>query len=183
MCPSTPGTWPAFWMMGQNYTRDTSVNTSNWPYCGEIDTFEGFGQHRNKAGFALHMTAQGVPNDTNAYTSDMYIGWDNSTSLYTDPALDIWDFNYYGLWNSGTEIRRYLNRKETFRYTQAEATATGRAWPFNQPMFMIINLALGGQATDGVDPSNVDKGMGAELVVDPINIWENVTDPATLGLS
>lgn len=182
MCPSTPGTWPAFWMMGQNYTRDTTTNSSNWPYCGEIDTFEGFSQHTNRAGFALHMTAQGVANDTNAYTSDMYVGWDNSNSLLIDPTLDITHFNYFGLWNSGTEIRRYVNRKETFRYTQAQAMATGRAWPFNQPMFMIVNLALGGQSTDGAAPTYVDRGMGAEMVVDPIKIWNNVSDPAALGL-
>lgn len=175
--PVCPGTWPAFWAMGANYVKNAD-NTANWPYCGEIDTVEAFGQEPHSAGFALHMPAAGTPNDINAWQHNLYVGWDNFDTVYRDPALDIAQPNFYGFWNSGTEIRRYVNRRETFRYTQAQATASGRYWPFNQPMFLLINLAIGGQAggTDYVG------GLMPEMVVDPIGVWTGVADPTTLGL-
>jgi beta-glucanase (GH16 family) len=190
--PVTPGAWGAFWAMGANFTRtapDANGRTlTNWPYCGEVDTVETFGQHPHKAGFALHMTTTGAPNDTTTAKPDLYVGWDNSTALYESPTLNISRPTYYGFWNSGTEIRRYVNRRETFRYTQAQATAAGAAWPFNQPQFLILNLAVGGQAEGKVSgqapgvPSFIDAGMGAAMTVEPIRVWNSVTSPTTLGL-
>lgn len=194
MMPVTPGAWAAFWAMGINYTRTVDGAgryASNWPYCGETDTAETFGQHPHKAGFALHMTNTTAPNDTTTAKPDLYVGWDNSSALYESPALDISQPNYYGLWvkPDGSEIRRYVNHRETFRYTQAQAVAAGAAWPFNQAQFLLLNLAVGGQAEGKVSgqapgvPSFIDAGMGAAMTVEPINIWTGVTDPATLGLA
>lgn len=182
--PTCPGTWGAFWAMGVNYVRNAD-NSSNWPYCGEIDTAEIFGQHPHATGFACHYTAAGTANDTNAYTHHQYTGWDNSTALYRDPAHAIDRPTYYGFWTSGTEIRRYINRKQTFALTQTQVTNAGGQWPFNQNLFLLLNLAVGGQASPKSTglPVYVDSGMLPEMVVDPINIWTGVTNPSTLGLS
>ncbi|MCA9923575.1 MAG: glycoside hydrolase family 16 protein, partial [Anaerolineales bacterium] len=42
--PGGIGTWPAFWMLGDNFGRDTEDPTqSNWPNVGEIDIMEYVG--------------------------------------------------------------------------------------------------------------------------------------------
>lgn len=190
--PTVPGTWGAFWAMGVNYVRN-SDNTSNWPYCGEVDTVETFGHQSHKAGFACHYTAAGTANTTSAYTAHQYTGWDNSTALYEDPYdVNIGRPTYYGIWTNGTEIRRYVNHKQTFSLTQATVTAAGGQWPFNQGLFLLLNLAVAGQSI-GVGSGDsqgiytgftyVDAGMGATMIVEPISIWNSITDPSTLGLS
>ena len=46
--PSGGGTWPAFWMMGNDYSR------VGWPACGEIDIIEHVGNQPNIITHALH---------------------------------------------------------------------------------------------------------------------------------
>ena len=48
MFPKGGGTWPAFWMMGNDYPQ------SNWPKCGEIDIIEHVGNQPRMASFAVH---------------------------------------------------------------------------------------------------------------------------------
>ena len=43
------GLWPAFWMLGADYT------TNAWPACGEIDIMENKGYQPNIVSSALHM--------------------------------------------------------------------------------------------------------------------------------
>ena len=43
--PAGAGMWPAFWMLGANFERDTEdPNDSNWPFVGEIDIMEFVGR-------------------------------------------------------------------------------------------------------------------------------------------
>ena len=45
--PTTAGTWPALWMLGQN------INSVSWPECGEIDIMEQF-VNKNSVSSTLH---------------------------------------------------------------------------------------------------------------------------------
>ena len=48
MFPKGGGTWPAFWMMGNDYSK------VGWPKCGEIDIIEHVGNQPRMASFATH---------------------------------------------------------------------------------------------------------------------------------
>jgi beta-glucanase (GH16 family) len=156
----TPANWSAWWFMGDNYTG------SNWPFCGEADAFEGLGANKWVAGHALHMQDAAGGINTNKG-----IFWDYSPDMIQHLSVPIDRWHYYGMYHSATEIRFYIDRVQTFRYTSTEASATGRVWPFNQGMFLLINLAVGGLAS-GVDGGeSVAGAMPSWVQVEPIKIW------------
>lgn len=49
--PTGSGTWPALWMLGQNFA------TQGWPACGEIDVMEHVGKDPGKIHSSLHTTS------------------------------------------------------------------------------------------------------------------------------
>ena len=53
--PEGQGMWPAFWMLGADFGRDTEdPNDSNWPDVGEIDIMEYVGKEPILAYGTLH---------------------------------------------------------------------------------------------------------------------------------
>jgi beta-glucanase (GH16 family) len=60
--PAGAGTWPALWALG------SSIDTTPWPACGEIDIMEHVGNQQNKIFATLHYTGHsggnGVGNTT-----------------------------------------------------------------------------------------------------------------------
>ena len=53
--PDGVGTWPAFWMLGDNFGRDTEDPTdSNWPNVGEIDIMEYVGREPDLVVGTIH---------------------------------------------------------------------------------------------------------------------------------
>lgn len=183
--PEEPGAWGALWFQGDGYARNAD-NTANWPQYGELDV-EWLGAHHRHVGFALHMLATGYTppaNDTTQWQHDNYIGHETYGNVVRTPR-PIGDAQIYGVWRSATEIRWYVNRQEVRRITQADATAHGSQWPFNENMFLILNLAVGGVlGGSDLDGRDVYVGsMGMEMTIGPVGIWNSVTDPSTLGLS
>src|SRR5206468_158194 len=87
--PSGSGTWPAFWMMGSDFTRAT------WPSCGEIDVMETIGGEPR----TVHGTIHG-PGGTATYTDE---GISGSYALpTTGPALAD-AFHVYAVeWDAGS---------------------------------------------------------------------------------
>jgi beta-glucanase (GH16 family) len=125
--PAGQGLWPAFWMLGAN------IDTVNWPSCGEIDVMENIGKEPSINHGSLHMPAAGTTND-----SDL-------TASYTLPGnAKLSDaFHTYAIEWSSTAIAFYVD--DTLYETQTPQTATGRTWEFDQPFFILLNVAVGGQ--------------------------------------
>ena len=122
--PEGQGIWPAFWMMGVN---------GNWPSCGEIDVMENIGREPSIAHGSLHMPASGSTTDSSL------------TGMYTLPggAKLGDDFHIYAVEWSATAIDFYVD--DTLYETQTPQTATNRTWEFNQPFYILLNVAVGGQ--------------------------------------
>lgn len=182
--PSVSGAWGAVWQMGDGYARNAD-NTGNWPQFGEID-WEWEGHHARNVGMALHaLTAGYTPpaNDTTQWQHHAFVGHDKPGHVPLLPHMTD-DVHTYGVWRSATEVRWYVNRRQVDADTQAQATAAGMQWPFTAGQFFVINLAFGGQlGGSDLDGRAVSaSSMGAEMVVGPISIWNNVTSPAALGL-
>lgn len=114
-----PGMWPAIWLLGQNYDH------VGWPDCGEIDVMENFGRDHTPdvVGSAIHTPT------------------DNTKAVYTFPGgTDATEFHTYALdWRPSS-----LTFSVDGNIYETIYKANLRAWPFDQPFFIILNLAVGG---------------------------------------
>ncbi len=131
--PAYEGLWPAWWMLG---------NTGEWPSNGEVDILE-FYRGALHANFVVGTTTRYEGNWDAVATPLSALGgsdWDASFHLYR---MD-WDDQRITLSVDGRE----LNALEL----TALRNPDGRT-PFVNPAYMLLNLAIGGQA--GGDPSDV----------------------------
>lgn len=120
--PTGPGIWPAFWMLGAN------IDSVPWPQCGEIDIMEQRGQES----YINHGSVHGPG----------YSGGNAKTKAYmlqNDRFNN--DFHVYAVeW--GADFIDYF--VDGFLYQRISPADLTGEWVFNQPFFMILNIAVGG---------------------------------------
>ena len=118
------GIWPAFWMLGSN------IGSAGWPNCGEIDIMENIGALPSTVYGTIHgpgySGAGGISGNTN----------------WLDGALGD-AFHVYAIEWEENRIRWFLDGQLFFTLTPANLPA-GSTWVFNQPQFLLLNLAVGG---------------------------------------
>ncbi len=120
--PYGPGLWPAFWMLGSN------IETVNWPQCGEIDIMELRGQEPNIIHGSLHGPGYSAGNAvTKKYTLSM-------------GRFDTDFYNYAIEWDE-EKIDFFLNE---FLYQRIRRDDVPGEWVYDQPFFIILNVAVGG---------------------------------------
>jgi beta-glucanase (GH16 family) len=137
--PSGRGSWPAIWMLGVNIDR------VDWPACGEIDIMENVGFDPLRVHATIH---------TAAYNH--VAGTQKSASIV--PAISPSDdFHVYTLdwYPDRIEIGIDGTTYFTFR-NEGRGSAT---WPFDEPHYLLINLAIGGGwgGQQGIDDSQFPK--------------------------
>lgn len=118
-CAGRPGAWPAIWLLG------TNVNQVGWPACGEIDVFESFGKKLSSTRIWAHV-----------HTS----AGSRAQSTELDPANDVTKFHVYTLDWEPTSIEIGVDAQTYFAVKKSDLSV----WPFSQPFFLILNLAIGG---------------------------------------
>ena len=133
--PGGKGTWPAFWMMGES---------GNWPKCGEIDIMEHVGAIDNRASFALHTQEKNGMNGKN---------W-HGTHFFDNPLSN--DFHVYGVeWceeeENGKDCIRFTVDGEVYATVWENKIGDTVSWPFCQPHYFILNLAIGGTMGGSID--------------------------------
>jgi len=146
--PSGKGLWPAFWMLGQN------IDTVHWPNCGEIDILEMAGSTPNTISGSAHGPGY---SGNNAFTKKFTLGSGN----FSD------DYHVFAFEWTADAMRWLVDEQEFHVRTKAAVEAGGATWVFNQPMFIILNLAVGG-FFDG-DPDANTK-FPAQMLVDYVKI-------------
>lgn len=124
----TAGTWPAFWMLGQDFQK------VGWPGCGEIDIHEGNGAIPNKNWGTIHGYAYWPGGEVSQPTS-MIAGW----HVY---GLD-WKPNYIAFSVDGV-IYKTITAND-LKTSPWNLDLAKNAWEFNKPQFAILNLAVGGK--------------------------------------
>lgn len=158
MFPKGGGTWPAFWMMGNDYRQ------VGWPKCGEIDIIEHVGNQPRMASFAVHTPNKNGSRGNNWSVRSYMDGLEENYHIYGIEWLED-DFN-------GMDRIYFTIDGELLAMIQEEAEHVddNYYWPFNKDHFIILNLAIGG--TMG---GNVDDAIFASPVlmkVDWVRVWQ-----------
>lgn len=132
--PKGKGTWPAFWMMPDDFSR-------GWPGCGEIDIMEEVGYHPNYTSSSIHCMKY--------YHA---IGTQKTHEQLTAGAED--GYHIYALEWTPDALKFYVDRKLHFTFANDKA-GNDDTWPFNKNFYLILNLAWGGDwgGSQGVDES------------------------------
>ena len=141
------GSWPAFWMMPQNY--------KTWPGDGEIDIMEYAisTQGKDKSSSSIHCNAYNWPKGTQ--------------KTHVQPVSKAaTEFHVYALEWTADQMRFYVdgNLHLTFKN---EGTGYD-TWPFNAPFYLKFNLAWGGNMGGETDLS----ALPATYEVDYVRVFK-----------
>lgn len=139
--PPGTGLWPAFWLIGRKGER----------YTAEIDVIEHHGHKPSSYAMAVHI-----------WDRKKRGGRKTTGKSYSVPAGSLYDrFNTYGASIDEHWIVFYFNRKEVWR-TRTSAV-------HKQPLFVLLNLAMGGSIEETPNPSI--------MKVDYVKVWSKRNSP------
>ena len=151
--PAGGGTWPAFWMLGQD------IATRPWPLCGEIDIMEGEGN--------APYTNWGTAHWANANQWDHIQGPGNNTVSLSTKLSDA--YHTYGMLWTATSLTWYIDG--TANYTLNKASVPNNLWPFgpssggaDPKFYAILNVAMGGGMGGNIDPALTTTSMAVDYV-------------------
>ena len=132
--PTGNGTWPAIWMLG------TNIGQVGWPTCGEIDIMENVGFDPLRIHGSVH---------TAAYNHA--IGTQKTATVNVASPWE--DFHVYAMEWYADHVDVFVDGQKYFTFRN-EGTGS-RAWPFDKPQYLLINLAIGGSwgGQKGIDDS------------------------------
>jgi beta-glucanase (GH16 family) len=148
--PGGQGMWPAFWMLGN------SIRPLGWPTCGEIDIMENIGKEPGTVHGSMHGPS------TSVHTSDL-------TAPFRLPAGQNFsdDFHIYAVeWEPGT-VRFYVDTNLYATFSSSQWPAGGQ-WVFDQPYFVLLNLAVGGDWPGSPDDTTV---FPKQMLVDYVRVY------------
>jgi beta-glucanase (GH16 family) len=132
--PCGRGTWPAIWMLGTG---------GRWPEDGEIDLMEQVGREPERVFSTVH-TAAG----SGGRVVSAGVRLPDACSAFHD---------YQLLWTPDALVFS-IDGFEYLHYPRLDAGP--RPWPFDQPQFLLLNLAiggdLGGPVDDGIFPASFE---------------------------
>ncbi len=122
--PEGQGIWPAFWLLGSNFP------SVGWPACGEIDIMEYRGQEPD----VVHGSLHGPGYSGGAALTDSF-------RLASGDFSD--DFHVFAVEWDESSITWIVDdvRYQTLPRSNLPA---GTPWVFDQPFFIILNVAVGG---------------------------------------
>lgn len=143
--PCGPGTWPAIWMLG---------TSQGWPEQGEIDIMEHSGMKRGEVLASLHTGAYNWPNNTQI-----------SYATRVEDACDA--FHRYQLTWDADHIAIGIDDRNYLRFDNPR-DGDHKKWPFGDPQYLILNLAVGGMMGGPVDR----KILPATLQVDYVRVYQ-----------
>lgn len=137
------GAWPAFWMLP--FDREKY----KWPNGGEIDIMERL----NYDSFAYQTVHS-------AYTYVLGIKEPNN---YGTLEINPEDYNVYAVEINPESISFYINGKHNITYPKIETDEEGQ-FPFYIPMYLLIDMQLGGSWVGEVDPKDLPVQMEIDWV-------------------
>ena len=146
--PFGQGIWPAFWMLG------TNITSVGWPQCGEIDIMENIGREAS----INHGSTHGPG----------YSGGNSVTGLFTlaGGARFSDDFHVFAIqWASQTIT--FSVDGVAYKTVTPSSLPSGASWVFDNPFFLILNVAVGGNFPGNPDATTV---FPQEMIVDYVRV-------------
>ena len=147
--PYGQGIWPAFWMLGSN------INTVGWPACGEADIMENIGSVPNTNWGSLH-----APN----YNPSL-------TYVLGSPTVYNTAYHLFQLSWTPNALTFYVDGNAY----HSQNVNNDSAWPFNNPMFFILNCAVGGSWPGNPDSTTI---FPQNMLVDYVRVY-HLTGPTS----
>ena len=147
--PFGSGVWPAFWLLG----NDCDVNI--WPQCGEIDVMENFGRNASEISGSVHGPGY---NAADAEGKDY--------SLLEGRFDD--DFHIFGIEWGPDYVNYYVDDELYNQITREDIEEIDGEWVFDHPFYILLNVAVGGQAVG--DPSNTE--FPKTMYVDYVRVYQ-----------
>ena len=145
--PAGAGFWPAFWMLGSN------IKQVGWPDCGEIDIMEFMGKEPDLILGTMHGPG---------YSGALGLTkWNRQTYNIPD------DFHTYAIEWDTNQISWFYDGEQYSTYTRSDVG--DRKWVFDQPFFIILNLALGGTLGGLIKPDTV---FPAQYLIDYVRVYQ-----------
>jgi beta-glucanase (GH16 family) len=146
--PRGRGTWPAIWMLGD-------TNPLKWPDDGEVDIMEHVGFDQGVIHGSVHCKKYNwvIGNGKTATTQVM----DCSDSFHV----------YTVEWDNST-IKISVDSTSYFTFSNEHSGYD--AWPFDNKLFLILNIAVGGDwgGQKGVD----DSIWPQQMVIDYVRVYQ-----------
>jgi len=152
------GLWPAFWMMGNN------AGAIAWPNCGELDIME----LGSAAGIASNIQQELI--DSAIHYADTNNNAVNAAAWLTAPVDLTQDYHLYQMSWTPTNLTFSLDNVPFGSWDITDIPM------FQQPMFLILNLAIGGydpSYTGVYSPAAVTAPFPARMYVDYIQLTDN----------
>lgn len=144
--PTGKGIWPAFWMLGSN------IKKVGWPKCGEIDILEYVGREPHQIFTSLH-------------TQDSHGNTINTKKTQIDNIEE--GFHLYAIDWTKDKIEFFVDNQSVYTFNPDKKDEN--VWPFNQPFYFIVNVAVGGNF-GGHDVDN--EIFPQEFLIDYIRVYQ-----------
>ena len=150
--PQGAGLWPAFWSMG------TNIGEVGWPEAGEIDFVEFVGRRPREVFGTVHGPG--------------YSGAKAMSGIH-DLGTGVYEAHHvFAVEWQPDRIDWFV---DGIRYhTATPATVAPRPWVFNHPVFLILNLAVGGNFGGPVAPDTV---FPQSMLVDYVRVYQGAEAP------
>ncbi|SIT02115.1 Glycosyl hydrolases family 16 [Zobellia uliginosa] len=147
--PKGIGTWPAIWMLGQNWKK------VGWPQCGEIDIMEHVGYQSDSIFGTVHTEAFNHIKKTEV-----------GKSVFIENPYD--DFHEYSIEWTPEKIVFLLDGTAYHQFENLHKTDA--EWPFDQPFHLKLNLAIGGSwgGLKGID----DSIFPQKMIIDYARVYQ-----------
>jgi beta-glucanase (GH16 family) len=170
--PYQIGLWPAFWMLGSNFSSD------GWPECGEIDIMETFANHlsNNQNQGTLHWWNEddNIKTDSIAYNNMVYPF--PNVGKFSSPLNK--DYHLYEIeWDKEKIVWKVDGKDFYWEYI----TDSNKS-EFHNNFFIIFNLAVGGNLGGTVDvntfPLDANNNPTPQnLYVDWVRVYQKEMPP------
>ncbi len=155
--PEGQGIWPAFWLLFSDETY------GGWAASGEIDIMEMTGDHPEKIFGTIHYGGE--------YPANVWNGKD--FTLKNGSFAE--DYHIFAVeWEYG-EIRWYVD--DVHYATQTDWYSTGAPYPapFNHDMYLILNIAVGGNLPGSPDATT---SFPQTMTVDYVRVYQMLDNEA-----
>ncbi|HSW80438.1 MAG TPA: glycoside hydrolase family 16 protein [Candidatus Saccharimonadales bacterium] len=161
--PNGIGTWPSIWLLPSQskYEKLSPVSDSTrYLNDGEIDIAEAVGTEPNVVYGIAHSLAYPEDGKNHAYFNTMTVPGNDKA------------FHDYELDWTPTKLTFSIDGKPYFIYSK-KPNADYHSWPFDQPFYLVMNLALGGDwggtdtaqfPGDGVDKTALPAALKVQSI-------------------